>query len=125
MIRTFGKCATKTVCHAVILQVLHYSCHFVKSIPGAKELPRFHAACQKIVTKLPEDTFEISSIILERAMKLTAYFEKHKLIFSGYHLDPFMEIHEIYDKLVVDAASKLEKQPTIKDLDGRPIMERS
>ena len=67
----------------MILQILHVACHYVSNIQGcgdANITPKFHETCLSVIETLPDDTFIVSDIILERAITLTDYFNKHKLV---------------------------------------------
>lgn len=120
----FGKCATITVRHAVILQILHYSVYYVKRIPGANDnniRQKFFESCQKIVSNLPDDTFVISASMLERAINLTGYFNKHKLIFCGYLIDPLADAHVAYKTAISSSQAKVDKDPSVRTVDGQRI----
>ena len=75
----------------LVIQVIHYSYHYVSQIPGCdkKELTHcFKTKVENVIKHLDSTIFIIQKDILLRALDAHDYFTKQKLIFFGFTIDP-------------------------------------
>ena len=108
----------------MILHVTHYAFELVSHLKNGNldELTQiFHAECKKFNAKITPQLFVINKDMLVRAMAKTDYFNKNKLIFFGFNIDPLCDIYATYDQLLRAEAEGLDRAGAFKDLNGNVV----
>jgi len=109
----------------LVIQVIHYSYHYVSQIPGCdkKELTHcFKTKVENVIKHLDSTIFIIQKDILLRALDAHDYFTKQKLIFFGFTIDPLATMSIISEKLLTEASAKIKKTTcTLRSTDNTLI----
>ena len=120
----FGKLMTMLVRNALVTHVIHYAYEIVSGIQGASldELTTpFYERCKVLVSKVSTRLFVIQKDNLIRAMEKTDYYNKHKLIFLGFNIDPLVDMHTNYAKILLEAQEALDHECEVRDSAGKVV----
>ena len=96
----------------MVLKALHVSCHEIVNLPGANNsviLEEFATRCQVIVNTDDPQRFVICEDIATKALSLTEFFHKTKLILANYNIDP----NESFDNVVPKLFREYSNRPQV------------
>jgi hypothetical protein len=116
-----GKVAKHVARNAMTIQALETACFLIKDVNGiiSNNLnSNLENSFTDIIKVINSDAFVINKFVLQRAINMSDYFMKSKLIMSRYHVNPVASIESILNDL-------FQENDTVLEVTGRFIRETS
>jgi hypothetical protein len=114
-----GKNATQLSRLCMMIQALTYACEvLVGQIDANSEdlTNDFVTAATILANNAPNEAFVINEDIMQRCVKLNNYFNMHKMVLSGYAVDPTGTYEAAIEKILSGKKSKLSLPEYLIDI---------
>ena len=107
-----------------ILKAFNAACDEMAPVQSAIDLhltEELHRDSERIIQKFHRLSFCIDADTVSRAIRLTEYFNKHKLILATYAVNPQDEFDDMINKIFIEQTSKPRVSGVFQDLDAKLI----
>ena len=107
-----------------VLKAFNTACDDLMNVESAKDIhlsEELHRESEKIISKFHRLSFCVDVDTVTRALNLTEYFNKHKLVLATYTVCPYDTFDEMLNKIFVVQTSRPRVSGVFQDVDTKII----